>query len=215
MQQRGSKMVKKESGKKNSVAGMLKLGVILALYSTVACIGLAFVYAGTTGIIAERQQADLEAALLELFPDADSFELILGITSMDPLVSIEEGGAFAALSNGQVIGAALRTSRFSYSGPIVCLVGVSVDNRISALKILENIDTPGLGSNASSSNYFVDRRNGIRFYEQFAGKSVTDPFVPKQDVTVITAATITSRAVSDSVKAAGEAALAWFAGGMQ
>jgi len=59
----------------------------------------------------------------------------------------------------------------------------------------------------------VDRARGIHFYDQFAGKVVSDPFVPKSDVIAITAATITSRAVAASVKAAGEAALAWFAGG--
>jgi electron transport complex protein RnfG len=193
--------------------GMLKLGAILALYSAVACVGLAFVYNGTATIIAERQQAELEAALLDLFPDANSFEAILDITSPNPLVSIPAGGTFAAFRDGELIGAALRTSRFSYSGDIVCLVGVGVDSRISGVKILENIDTPGLGSNAGSSKYFVDRANGITFYGQFTGKNVSDPFMTKQDVIIITASTITSRAVADSIKAAGEAAVAWFTGG--
>jgi len=40
---------------------------------------------------------------------------------------------------------------------------------------------------------------------------VGDPFEPKNDVVAITAATITSRAVADSVKAAGLAASAWLA----
>ncbi|MCL2070560.1 MAG: FMN-binding protein [Treponema sp.] len=201
---------KKNGSAFRSFAGMLKLGAILAIYSAVCCIGLAFVYTGTADIIAERQRADLEAALLDLFPQANSFEAIFDITSPDPLVTIEEGGVFAALRDGEVIGAALRTSRFSYSGPIVCLVGVGVDNRISGVKILENIDTPGLGSLAGASNFFVDRANGITFYGQFAGKGVNDPFMVKQDIIIITASTITSRAVADSVKAAGMAASAWF-----
>ena len=192
---------------------MARLGIILALYSAVACVGLAFVYTGTADIIAHRQQEELEHALQVLFPNADNFQAITGVISPDPDVTIEEGGTYAAYRSGQVIGLALRTSRFSYSGPIIILVGVYAEGRISGIQILENIDTPGLGSNASSSNYFVDRANGIRFYEQFTGKSVSDPFIPKQDVMVITAATITSRAVSSSVKAAGEAALAWLATG--
>ena len=75
---------------------------------------------------------------------------------------------------------------------------------------MENIDTPGLGSNASSPNFFVDRARGIRFYQQFTGKHVSEPFVVGQDVISITAATITARAVATSVKAAGQAAAAWF-----
>ena len=196
----------------HKAGGMLKLGIILALYSTVACVGLAFVYAGTEKVIAQRQQADQDAALKELFPDADSFKPITDIRSPDPAVTIEEGGAFVALKNGGSIGAALRTSRASYGGPIKILVGVDADGKICGVKILEHKDTPGLGANAGSSSYYVDRAKGIHFYDQFAGKKVSDPFVPKQDVIAITAATITSRAVAASVKAAGEAAMAWLGG---
>jgi len=201
------------SGKKGGFAGMLKLGVVLALYAVAACVGLAFVYAGTEKVIAQRQRADLEASLSELFSEADDFKAISGLKSGDPTVTIEEDGAFAAYKNGEVIGAILRTSRASYSGSIKILVGVGTNGKIRAVKILEHSDTPGLGANAASSTYYVDRAKGIHFYDQFAGKAVSDPFVPKSDVIAITAATITSRAVAASVKSAGEAALAWFAGG--
>jgi len=201
------------SGKKGGFAGMLKLGVVLALYAVAACVGLAFVYAGTEKVIAQRQRADLEASLSELFSEADDFKAISGLKSGDPTVTIEEDGAFAAYKNGVIIGAVLRTSRASYNGAIKILVGVGTNGRIRAVKILEHSDTPGLGANAASSTYYVDRAKGIHFYDQFAGKAVSDSFLPKSDVVAITAATITSRAVAASVKAAGEAALAWFAGG--
>jgi len=198
------------SEKKAGLAGMVKLGLILALYAAAACVGLAFVYAGTEKVITQRQQADANAALKEVFPDADSFKPITDIMSPDPAVTIEEG-AVLALKNGAAIGVALKTSRASYSGAIKILVGTGVDGKISGIKILENNDTPGLGANAGSKTYYVDRAKGIRFYEQFAGKSVNDPFTPKQDVIAISAATISSRAVADSVKAAGKAASAWLA----
>lgn len=194
-------MSESKSGANRGFAGMLKLGIILALYSAVACVGLAFVYAGTEKVIAQRQQADLEASLSELFPDADDFRAISDLKSPDPAVTIEDGGSFVAIKNGAVTGLIVRTSRASYGGPIKVLVGIGVDDKISAVKILEHTDTPGLGANAAKP----------AFYNQFAGKAVSDAFVPKQDVVAITAATITSRAVAASVKAAGEAALAWFA----
>jgi len=157
----------------------------------------------------------LEASLSELFGNADEFRSISGsgLKSGDPTVTIEEDGVFAAYKNGEIIGAAIRTSRAGYNGAIKVLTGVGTNGKISAVKILEHSDTPGLGANAASSKYYVDRAKGIHFYDQFAGKAVSDPFVPKSDVIAITAATITSRAVAASVKAAGEAALAWFAGG--
>ena len=201
---------------KKGLLPMLKLGLVLALYATAACVGLAFVYAGTAKIIAGRQQADLDAALRELFPDADSFRAITDMRSSDPAVIIEgdkndpnNTGAFEAVKNSRTLGVALRTSRASYSGPVKILVGVGADGKIKGIKILESTDTPGLGANAGSKSYYVDRAKGVHFYDQFEGKAVTDPFVPKQDVVAITAATITSTAVSASVKAAGEAAQAW------
>jgi electron transport complex protein RnfG len=199
---------------------MAKLGLILAVYSAVACVGLAFVYAGTAKIISQRQQADLDEALKELFPDAENFKSIQGISSPDPAVSIEgdpenplNTGAFAALKNGTIIGAALRTSRASYNGAIKIMVGVKADGNISGVKILEHNDTPGLDANAGSKTYYVDRAKGIHFYDQFNGKKASDPFTVKNDVIAITAATITSRAVAESIKAAGSAAMAWFASG--
>jgi electron transport complex protein RnfG len=189
---------------------MIKLGITLALFAAAACVMLAFVYSGTAAIIAQRQQADLEAALKELFPEADGFREIAGIQSPDPSVTIES--QYEALRNGEIAGAALRVSRGSYGGPIKVLVGVSAEGLITGIKILEHADTPGLGANAASPTYFVDRAAGITFYGQFAGKAVTDPFEVKNDVIAITASTITSRAVTAAVKAAGTGVLAWLAG---
>jgi len=201
-----------ESGmmKISDFLGMMKLGLILAIFATAACVMLAFVYAGTKPFIDQHQEAELVAAEQELFPDAGSFEEIKNIASPDPEVTIVL--AYAALKNGGIIGAVLELSRASYSGPIVTMVGVSSDGFITGVKILEHTDTPGFGANAASPKYFVDSEKRITFYGQFTGKHVTHPFRVNQDVIAITASTITSSAVSASVKAAAIAANAWFSG---
>jgi electron transport complex protein RnfG len=189
-------------------AAMLKLGIILALYAAAACVGLAFVYTGTAKVIAMRAQGDLEGALKGLFSDADGFENITGtITSGDPLVVFN--GEYAITKGGRLIGAAVQASRGSYGGDLKVLVGVGSDGVISGIKILEHKDTPGLGANAASESYYIDRAKGLHFYDQFAGKPLGDPFEVKEDVAVVTAATITSRAVAVAVKTAGDAAFAW------
>jgi len=194
-----------------NIAGMLKLGCILAAYAAVACVMLAFVYAGTKKIIAGRVEADQQAALKEIFPDADSFEPVENVACADPSVSVIN--AYAAKRGGKVAGMALKLSRAGYAGPLVLIAGVSVDKRITGVKIMEHSDTPGLGANAASPSYYVDRSKGITFYGQFAGKSVDDRFTVKDDVAAITASTITSRAVTAAVKAAGQAAAEWFSTG--
>jgi electron transport complex protein RnfG len=217
---------------KRSISGMIKLGVTLAVFAAAACVMLAFVYTGTKKVIDERQQADQEAALKELFPDADSFEEIGEIKSPDAAVAIES--AYVALKNNAIIGAALNLSRASYSGQIKTMVGVSADGFITGVKIMEHSDTPGLGANAASPSYFVDSEKHreiyekvlmsaypsdfvdsekrITFYRQFTGKHISHPFRVNHDVIAITASTITSHAVSASVKAAGLAASAWLSG---
>jgi electron transport complex protein RnfG len=193
---------------------ILKLGIVLTLYATVACVGLAFVYSATAKIIAQRQEADLEAALKDLFPEGDSFRDITGeLTSPDPQVGFEV--QYEVTREGAVIGVAVRASGASYGGPVVILSGLGSDGKVSGVKILETSDTPGLGANASSPNYFVDRARGLTFYGQFAGKSVGDPFEVKGDVAAITASTITSRAVTGVVKASSSAAAAWLAANPQ
>jgi electron transport complex protein RnfG len=194
-----------------NIKGMLKLGCVLALYASVACVMLAFVYSGTKKIIDARTEADQQAALREIFPDADSFEPAQGVTSPDSSVSVL--GAYVAKKNGTTAGMALKLSRAGYSGPIVLMAGVGVDKRITGVKIMELSDTPGLGANAASEKYYVDKDKGIRFYEQFAGKGADDKFAVKDDVIAITASTITSRAVASAVKAAGQAAAEWFSTG--
>lgn len=194
--------------KDSKVLGIIKLGATLMVYATVACVGLAFVYAATKTVIEQRSQADLEAALKELFPDADSFGDLEGaIQSPDAAVTF--GAQYEVRQGGGVIGAAITATGSSYGGPATVLVGVDTGGRISGVKIMEISDTPGLGANASSPGYFVDKAAGITFYGQFAGKSADDPFEAKGDVIAITAATITSRSISVIVKNAGIAGKAW------
>ncbi|MDR0399667.1 MAG: FMN-binding protein [Treponema sp.] len=194
--------------------GILTLGLTLAIFAAAACVVLAFVYQGTREIIDLRQQADLEAALLDLFPGADQFSDITGkLQSPDPSVSFE--GIYEARQGQTLIGAALRVSRGSYGGPLKALVGVNAGGTIAGVRILEHQDTPGLGANAASPSYFVDRSRGLTFTGQFAGKDVEDPFAVYADVEAVTASTITSAAVAAAVKAAGRAAAPYLGGGRE
>jgi electron transport complex protein RnfG len=181
--------------------GALRLGLTLAAFAAAACVMLAFVYKGTEATIAQNQIKELEAAQKELFPDADGFpEIAEKLQSPDSSVTIEK--QYRILRGGEFIGVALQVSRGSYGGPVRILVGVGADNTIRGVKILEHSDTPGLGANAASPSYTG----------QFTGKGAGDPFEVKADVEVITAATITSRAVAGAVRAAGQAAAAYMGG---
>jgi electron transport complex protein RnfG len=193
-----------------NVKDTIKLGLVLTAYAVAACVGLAFVYAKTKAEIDKQEAANLEIAIKELFPAADGFKDLQGaIASPDPGIKFEN--QYGITRGGEVIGAAIQASGGSYGGPIKVLVGVGTDGKISRIKIMSHSDTPGLGANAAKDRYFVDKKAGITFYGQFTGKKISDPFEPKNDVIAITAATITSQAVSSIVRSAGQAASRWLA----
>jgi electron transport complex protein RnfG len=85
------------------------------------------------------------------------------------------------------------------------MAGVGLDGKVAGVKILELADTPGLGQNAASATYYVDKAKKLTWYGQFAGMGADSPFEVKKDVQAITASTITSRALTAIIKAAAKA----------
>ncbi|HEY5000932.1 MAG TPA: FMN-binding protein [Candidatus Cryosericum sp.] len=183
---------------------MIKLGLILAIYTIVGCVGLAFVYNSTSKTIAQRQEADLQAGLREVFPKATGFTPTDTVKSARPTIVFD--AAYTANGPSGSLGIAVKVHGPSYGGPTTLIVGVSTDGTITGVKVLENKDTPGLGANAASPTYYVNKASKTTFPGQFAGKKLTDGFVVKKDVIAITSATITSRAITNLVQAVGKAA---------
>lgn len=183
---------------------MIKLGLILAVYTIVGCVGLAVVYNSTSKTIAQRQEADLQAGLHEVFPKATGFAPTDKVQSSNPKVIFD--AAYTADGPSGPLGIAVKVRGGSYGGLTTLIVGVSTDGTITGVKVLENKDTPGLGANAASPTYYVDKATKTTFPGQFAGKKLTDGFVVKKDVIAITSATITSRAITGLVQAVGKAA---------
>jgi electron transport complex protein RnfG len=82
---------------------------------------------------------------------------------------------------------------------------VGADGNIVGVRILKDTDTPGLGAKAALP----------AFYEQFAGMTADGTIKVTKDggeVEAITAATITSRAVSLLVNVSGKAGKKWLDG---
>jgi Na+-translocating ferredoxin:NAD+ oxidoreductase subunit G len=184
----------------------VRLGMILTAFAGFACVGLSFVYAATRDRIAVNSSRQLDESLRELFASAELFAPE-SLASPDPAVSFLS--AFVAKRGGAVLGVAITASGRSYAGQTVVLVGIGTDRRIVGSRVLENHDTPGLGANAASPSYFVDRAKRLTFTGQFAGKPISDEFAVKKDVQAISASTITSRAVARIVKAAADSAGTW------
>ena len=197
---------------------MIKMVAALVIFATAACVGLAFVYEGTQTAIAERQKAELNAALQELFPEADSFDD--STAAFSAAAGAGNGGvrfeaAYTAKTGGTTAGAAVRAVVAGFSDDITVMAGILPDGTVSGIKILTITDTPGLGANAASSNYFVNKAGRVTFFGQFKGMSARDGIAVQKDgggVIAITAATITSRAIAKLVAEAAASGAAFLAG---
>ncbi len=102
-------------------------------------------------------------------------------------------------AEGNFIGAAVKTySKNGFGGKIELMVGMLADGVINKVSVLSQAETPGLGANMVNE----------KWKSQFDGKDPKN-FILKVkkdggDVDAITAATISSRAVSEAVKRAAD-----------
>lgn len=160
---------------------MVKYGFTLALICIIAAGLLSGVNLLTRSKIISQAQAEEEAGLREVMPLAVHFE---AVKPKDDILYYK-----AHDKEGKLIGVAFKASGKGYSSTIETMVGMLKDGTITAIKVLSQNETPGLGARVAEPEFtgqFKDLKN-------ISG------------VNAITGATISSRAVTDSVqKKAGE-----------
>jgi electron transport complex protein RnfG len=160
---------------------MVKYGLTLALICIIAAGLLSGVNLLTRSKIISQAQAEEEAGLREVMPLAVHFE---AVKPKDDILYYK-----AHDKEGKLIGVAFKASGKGYSSTIETMVGMLKDGTITAIKVLSQNETPGLGARVAEPE----------FTGQF--KDIKDI----SGVNAITGATISSRAVIDSVqKKAGQ-----------
>lgn len=162
---------------------IVKLGVTLGVFCVISAGLLAWVFLVTAPVIEANAKASFDGSLKEVLPGAESFK---DVSAQGAKSRIYEG--YAA---GKAIGLAVKIAPRGYSGEIEMLVGVDPELRVKGMKILNQRETPGLGTNILKP----------KFIAQFIGKTGKDAFEPKKDIDAITGATISTRGVCEGVKA--------------
>ena len=154
--------------------------VVLVLIVVVAAVALAVTNMVTEEPIAQRGQAQADAAVRQLFPDAE-FEQTAD-------------GMMAAKRNGQIVGYAVTTQAQGYAGPIEVMTGIEVTGTLSGISVggTDFKETEGLGARAKEP----------AFTDQFKGKQ--PPLTVGQQIDAIAGATVTSRAVTQAVNEAAQ-----------
>ncbi|NQU38746.1 MAG: RnfABCDGE type electron transport complex subunit G [Lentisphaerae bacterium] len=171
----------------------IKLVVVLTIICTIAGALLAVVKDVTSESMQAAAQKEKNDAIKKVLPTCDN----------DPVadaIALDVNGIvwtfFVARDSNGFLGAAFEsTSSKGYGGDIAIMVGVNANGTVQAVEVLSHKETPGLGAWIS----------GEAFRSQFVGRSIADTSwaVAKDggDIDQITAATISSRAVTEAVKA--------------
>ncbi len=192
-----------------------KLGFILMGICLIAGIALAGAYHLTRGIIEERARDDQLQALRIVLPLATRFSGLERGSEINFYRGLDD--------TGTVVGYAFQGEAKGYSSMIKVMVGVDTTGTVAGIQIVEQKETPGLGTKAvevpTTRTFWqalLGRGAGAEpgrpwFEDQFAGKMVKDLHVvtgpTDTEIQALTGATITSRAVTDAVRESVEAFL--------
>jgi len=160
---------------------ILKLAFTLTVFCVLSAGALAYVFMFTGPKIEANAKIAFERSLKEVLPGAETFN-----------AAGKEGKIFEGVAAGKTVGTAVLVAPRGYSGNIRMLVGVDGELKVRGIKVLDQRETPGLGTNILKP----------KFLSQFVGKNAADKLEPKKDVEAITGATISTRGVCEGVREA-------------
>lgn len=167
---------------------ILKPTLALLLICVVATALLALTNSVTAARIAETELENALASRRTVMPDAADFGEEQIYDTLTYCAALD--------ADGNTIGRVFTAAAKGYGGTVSVMVGIGADGKITGIEILSHSETPGLGANSTKP----------AFKSRFVGKSgtltVSKTSNDGENVQAITAATITSKAVTSAVNAA-------------
>jgi len=176
---------------------IIRPGLILMAYGLVAGLGLGFINTLTSPKIAAQEEAARMAAIEEVLPKAEVFD-------PDTAGEIQYITGYEDQAKLNLAGYVITAYGSGFSSKIRTVVGLEPDFTISAIEIVYQSETPGLGTKSVES----DEPGKEPWFEvQFDDKIASAVKVDKDggDIRSLTGATITSRAITNSVAKAASA----------
>lgn len=176
--------------------GVLRCAVVLFAVAASVALLLATVNMLTAGAIARNEAAAEQAALFEVMPGAESFE---ELNIEDILGDGVEKVYAASGADGESVGCCVKIAQNGYGGIIGAVVGVGSDGKVTGVSVISHAETPGLGANIEKES----------FRQQYIGQksvSVVKSGAKAGEINAVTGATVSSKALSEGVNKAVEAA---------
>lgn len=188
---------------------IVRYALVLLIVGIVAGGVLAYSNSITAPIIAEQQKAGSLGAFAEVFPEADDF-LPIEEALLNEIIAnnsyVQE--VYEVKSGEETIGYGFKTISSGYGGDLITVSGFSLDGTVAGIRVIENSETPGLGTKVVEEP---------AYQESYVGKSASEELVvvasPAADneVLLLSGATISSNGVLTGVNGAREAFVNFFA----
>ena len=170
---------------------LFNMVMVLFVITLLASAGVGAVHMITEEPIAEARVKATREALKQVLPEFDETEVLRDTIENLPVT------VHTASEKGRVVGYAVESmTKNGFSGVIRLMVGFAPDGQILNIRVLEQAETPGLGTK------MVDAGNPLE--KSFVGRNPAQMKLGvKKDA--LTAATISSRAYVDAVSRAYKA----------
>jgi electron transport complex protein RnfG len=183
-----------ESLSNSTISEILLFGVVLMAIAAIVAGLLAFIHAQTSPIISKHEEEKRQVALQEIFPEADSF--VDALTQTDANFAYSDANVsevYLVYTKNEIVGYCVSVSSVGYSStPIELMVGSDLLNKVTAIKVVNHSETPGIGETVISENK--------TFFDQFTGQS--RPIEFSNQITAVSGATFTSDGIKNGVNAA-------------
>ena len=165
----------------------LRMVLVLFFVCLFSAVSLSFLYVKTQSKIEQNKILKEIKLKKEIVPSAEKF-----VSKQLDIVSLE----LCYDKEDKLVGFLLKSSCLGYAGVIEYIVSVSsaIPLQITGIKIVSHKETPGLGANVTKE----------KFLSQFINKTSSEVVLKKDDINgeidAISGATITSRALTQSIK---------------
>lgn len=178
-----------------------KVALVLACITILSGLVLGYFYQLTKEPIAQQTLKREQQAYLSVFPEADQFDPIAWSGTEEGGVTVDK--LYSAKKGTEDLGTVVCvTSHEGYGGDISLVVGVAQDGTTTGISFLSISETAGLGMNAQKPSFMDQFANKkVDTFQVIKGESTQD-----NEISAISGATVTSRAVTSAVNAALTAA---------
>lgn len=180
---------------------IVKLGVILFLFTSIVSFSLAGLNAVTAPIIEQQAKTELDNSIKEIFPELTE---VIENPINDGSINI---AAYVAKKGDEVLGVVVKSEPTGFGGPITMLTGLDKDLKVVSVKVLSMSETAGLGTKLADPKFNSQYQGLAAPFNVVKGSASAEG-----DIVAITGATISSKAMTSGVNAASEAAAGFIAG---